>query len=134
MTWTLYDCVQTLNESASRLFCSGEEDKVTEALAVMDESVIPCLHLMSRDPALSQEDRETLESIRSHWCCCLSHDMDESLQVKLGEFLPRVLDCSAETVVLKDPPKIQVHAAHDLCSRLAALMESIHSTSVVRVK
>ncbi|KAK7925104.1 hypothetical protein WMY93_007414 [Mugilogobius chulae] len=82
-------CLTTLNENASRLFCSGEEDKVTEALAVMDESVIPCLHLMSRDPSLSQEDRETLESIRSHWCCCLSHDMDESLQVKLGEFLPR---------------------------------------------
>ncbi|XP_072303008.1 ubiquitin carboxyl-terminal hydrolase 28 [Eucyclogobius newberryi] len=127
-------CLTTLNENASRSFCSGEEDKVTEALAVMDESVIPCLHLMSRDAALSQDDRETLESIRSHWCCCLSHDMDESLQVKLGEFLPRVLDCSAETVVLKDPPKIQVHAAHDLCSRLAALMESIHSTNVVRVK
>uniref|UniRef100_A0A3B4A0L9 Ubiquitin carboxyl-terminal hydrolase n=1 Tax=Periophthalmus magnuspinnatus TaxID=409849 RepID=A0A3B4A0L9_9GOBI len=125
--------MQTLNESASRWFCCGEEDKVTEALALMDECVIPCLHLMSRDPALTQEDRDTLESIRSHWCCCLSQDMN-SLQVKLGEFLPRVLDCSAETVVLKDPPKIQVHAAHDLCSRLAALMESIHSTSVVRVK
>ncbi|XP_033833632.1 ubiquitin carboxyl-terminal hydrolase 28 isoform X1 [Periophthalmus magnuspinnatus] len=127
-------CLMTLNESASRWFCCGEEDKVTEALALMDECVIPCLHLMSRDPALTQEDRDTLESIRSHWCCCLSQDMNESLQVKLGEFLPRVLDCSAETVVLKDPPKIQVHAAHDLCSRLAALMESIHSTSVVRVK
>uniref|UniRef100_A0A8C6UGZ3 Ubiquitin carboxyl-terminal hydrolase n=1 Tax=Neogobius melanostomus TaxID=47308 RepID=A0A8C6UGZ3_9GOBI len=127
-------CLTTLNESASRLFCSGDEDKVKEALAIMDESVIPCLHLMSRDSALSQEERDALESIRSQWCCCLSHDMDESLQVKLGEFLPRVLDSSAERVVLKDPPDIHIHVSHDLCSRLAALMESIHSTSVVSVQ
>lgn len=58
----------------------------------------------------------------------------DSLQVKLGEFLPRVLDGSSETVVLKDPPNVHVSQAHDLCSRLAAVMESIHSTSVVSVK
>lgn len=54
--------------------------------------------------------------------------------MKLGELLPRVLDGSAETVLLKDPPKVHVSQAHDLCSRLAAVMESIHSTSVVAVK
>lgn len=127
-------CLMTLNLSASRLFCSGDEDKVKEALSIMDEVVIPCLHLMSRDSALGQEERETLENIRSHWCCCLSQDMDESLQVKLGEFLPRVLDCSTERVVLKEPPQIPVQTSHDLCSRLAALMESIHSSSVVSVQ
>lgn len=125
-------CLTMLNESASKLFCSGEEGNVEEGVAIMDEAVIPCLHLMSRDSALTQEDRDTMESIRSHWCCCLGQDMDDSLQVKLGEFLPRVLDCSAETVVLKDPPK--VHVNQDLCSRLAAVMESIHSTSIVTVK
>lgn len=60
--------------------------------------------------------------------------VSDSLQMKLGEFLPRVLDCSAETVVLKDPPKVHVNQAHDLCSRLAAVMESIHNTTVVAVK
>ncbi|XP_070699223.1 ubiquitin carboxyl-terminal hydrolase 28 isoform X1 [Pempheris klunzingeri] len=127
-------CLTALNESASRLFCSGEETNVEEGIAIMDEAVIPCLHLMSRDSALSQEDRDAMEAIRSHWCCCLGQDMDDSLQVKLGEFLPRVLDGSAETVVLKDPPKVHVNQAHDLCSRLAAVMESIHSTSIVSVK
>uniref|UniRef100_A0A8D0D2R6 Ubiquitin carboxyl-terminal hydrolase n=1 Tax=Sander lucioperca TaxID=283035 RepID=A0A8D0D2R6_SANLU len=127
-------CLTALNESASRLFCSGEETNVEEGIAIMDEAVIPCLHLMSRDSALSHEDRDAMESIRSHWCCCLGQDMDDSLQVKLGEFLPRVLDGSAETVVLKDPPKVHVNQAHDLCSRLAAVMESIHSTSIVSVK
>ncbi|XP_022616558.1 ubiquitin carboxyl-terminal hydrolase 28 isoform X2 [Seriola dumerili] len=127
-------CLTALNESASRLFCSGEESKVEEGVAIMDEVVIPCLHLMSRDSALSQEDRDAMESIRSHWCCCLGQDMDDSLQVKLGELLPRVLDGSTETVVLKDPPKVHVNQAHDLCSRLAAVMESIHNTSIVAVK
>uniref|UniRef100_A0A672Z1T2 Ubiquitin carboxyl-terminal hydrolase n=1 Tax=Sphaeramia orbicularis TaxID=375764 RepID=A0A672Z1T2_9TELE len=107
---------------------------LSEGISIMDEAVIPCLHLMSRDPTLTQEDRDAMESIRSHWCCCLGRDMNDSLQVKLGEFLPRVLDCSAETVVLKDPPKVHVSLAHDLCSRLAAVMESIHNTSVVTVK
>ncbi|KAM9788246.1 ubiquitin carboxyl-terminal hydrolase 28 [Neosynchiropus ocellatus] len=128
------NCLTKLNESASKLFCSAEEGKVEEGIAIMEEVVIPCLHLMSRESALSQEDKETLESIRSHWCCCLSQEMDDSLQVKLGEFLPRVLDCSAETVVLKDPPKVHVNQAYDLCSRLAAVMESIHNTSIVIVK
>ncbi|XP_074528383.1 ubiquitin carboxyl-terminal hydrolase 28 isoform X2 [Halichoeres trimaculatus] len=127
-------CLMALNESASRMFCSGEESSVEEGISIMDEVIIPCLHLMSRDSSLSQEDCDAMESIRNHWCCCLSQDMDASLQVKLGEFLPRVLDGSAETVVLKDPPKVPVNQAHDLCSRLAAVMESIHNTSVVIVK
>ncbi|KAM4727355.1 ubiquitin carboxyl-terminal hydrolase 28 [Anableps anableps] len=127
-------CLTALNESASHLFCSGEESKVEEALSIMDEAVVPCLHLMSRDTALCQEDRDAMENIRSHWCCCLGQDMDDSLQVKLGELLPRVLDGSSGTVVLKDPPKVHVNQAHDLCSRLAAVMESIHNATVVTVQ
>ncbi|XP_016897136.1 ubiquitin carboxyl-terminal hydrolase 28 isoform X4 [Cynoglossus semilaevis] len=127
-------CLTALNESASRLFCSGEESKVEEGVAIMDEAVIPCLHLMSRESSLSQEDREAMETIRSQWCCCLSQDMEDALQVKLGELLPRVLDGASETLVLKDPPKVHVNQAHDLCSRLAAVMESIHNTSIVIVK
>ncbi|XP_029134431.2 ubiquitin carboxyl-terminal hydrolase 28 isoform X2 [Labrus bergylta] len=127
-------CLTALNESASRMFCSGEETSVEEGVSIMDEAIIPCLHLMSRDSSLSQEDRDAMENIRSHWCCCLGQDMEASLQVKLGEFLPRVLDGSAETVVLKDPPKVHVNQAHDLCSRLAAVMGSIDNTSVVTVK
>lgn len=71
--------MQALNESASRLFCSGEENKVEEGITIMDEVVIPCLHLMSRDSALSQEDRDAMENIRSHWCCCLGQDMDGTI-------------------------------------------------------
>ncbi|TNM84482.1 hypothetical protein fugu_008660 [Takifugu bimaculatus] len=127
-------CLTALNESATQLFCSGTEASVDEGVAIMDEVVIPCLHLMSRDLALSQEDQEAMERVRSHWCSCLSRSMDDLLQVKLGEFLPRVLDSSADAVVLKDPPQVHVNQAYDLCSRLAAVMESIHKSSVVAVK
>lgn len=58
----------------------------------------------------------------------------DSLQVRLGEFLPRVLDGSADSVVLKEPPRVPENQAHDLCGRLAAVMESIHKSSVVTVK
>ena len=51
-----------------------------------------------------------------------------------GEILPRVLDSSEETVVLKDPPKVHGGFPHDLGTRLAAAMESLRNTSVVVVK
>uniref|UniRef100_A0AAR2IPS3 Ubiquitin carboxyl-terminal hydrolase n=1 Tax=Pygocentrus nattereri TaxID=42514 RepID=A0AAR2IPS3_PYGNA len=116
----------------STLFKTGEENDVEEAVTIMNDCVIPCMHLMVRD-SISQEDMEVIEAIRNHWCSYLEQDMDESLQEKLSEFLPRVLDCSAERVVLKEPPKVR-KSPHDLCSRLAAVMESIHSTSIVTVK
>lgn len=67
---------KALNQSATQLFCSGQEASVDEGVAIMDEVVIPCLHLMSRDPAPSQEDQEAMEGVRSHWCSCLSHSLD----------------------------------------------------------
>ncbi|KAF4796421.1 hypothetical protein TURU_084065 [Turdus rufiventris] len=56
------------------------------------------------------------------------------LQMKLGELLPRLLDGSTEVIVLKEPPKIRPNSPYDLCSRFAAVMESIHGASTVTVK
>ncbi|XP_066501252.1 ubiquitin carboxyl-terminal hydrolase 28 [Hoplias malabaricus] len=125
-------CLKELNQNAAMLFKSGEESDVEEAVTIMNDCVIPCMHLMVRE-SISQEDMEVIETIRDRWCSYLEQDLDESLQEKLGEFLPRVLDCSADRVVLKEPPKVR-KSHHDLCSRLAAVMESIHSTSIVTVK
>ncbi|XP_071183671.1 ubiquitin carboxyl-terminal hydrolase 28-like isoform X2 [Salvelinus alpinus] len=127
-------CLKELNDNAATLFRSGEVSGVEEGLIIMNEAVIPCMHLMSRPDMVSQEDLDTMEAIRSHWCSYLEVDLDDSLQLKLGEFLPRVLDCSTERVVLKDPPTVRSKVPHDLCSRLAAIMESITNTSVVSVK
>uniref|UniRef100_A0A671RX39 Ubiquitin carboxyl-terminal hydrolase n=1 Tax=Sinocyclocheilus anshuiensis TaxID=1608454 RepID=A0A671RX39_9TELE len=125
-------CLKELNENAATLFKSPDENDVAEAVTIMNECIIPCMHLMVRD-SVSQEDLDVIELIRSCWCSYLGQDMDDSVQEKLSEFLPRVLDCSAEMVVLKEPPKVR-NSPHDLCSRLTAVMESIHSTSVVTVK
>uniref|UniRef100_A0AAY5EHU1 Ubiquitin carboxyl-terminal hydrolase n=1 Tax=Electrophorus electricus TaxID=8005 RepID=A0AAY5EHU1_ELEEL len=125
-------CLKELNKNAAMLFKSGEESDVEEGVSIMNDYVIPCMHLIVRDN-VSHEDMEVIEAIRNCWCSYLEQDMNESLQEKLSEFLPRVLDCSAERVVLKEPPKVR-KSPHDLCSRLAAVMESIHSTSIVTVK
>uniref|UniRef100_A0A674A0J5 Ubiquitin specific peptidase 28 n=1 Tax=Salmo trutta TaxID=8032 RepID=A0A674A0J5_SALTR len=127
-------CLKEVNDNAATLFRSGEVSGVEEGVIIMNEAVIPCMHLMSRPDMVSQEDLDTMEAIRSHWCSYLEMDLDDSLQLKLGEFLPRVLDCSTERVVLKDPPTVRSKVPHDLCSRLAAIMESITNTSVVSVK
>lgn len=58
----------------------------------------------------------------------------ENLQLCLGEFLPRLLDPSAEIIVLKEPPTIRPNSPYDLCSRFAAVMESIQGVSTVTVK
>uniref|UniRef100_A0AAY4E4M5 ubiquitinyl hydrolase 1 n=1 Tax=Denticeps clupeoides TaxID=299321 RepID=A0AAY4E4M5_9TELE len=126
-------CLKELEESAATLFRSAEESGVAEGVSIMNDSVIPCMHLIVRD-SMSQEDLDMIEAIRNRWCSYLGQDMDEYQQEKLGEFLPRVLDCSSENVVLKEPPKVQSKSPHDLCSRLAAVMESLHSSSVVIVK
>ncbi|XP_062309508.1 ubiquitin carboxyl-terminal hydrolase 28 isoform X2 [Osmerus eperlanus] len=126
-------CLKEVNDSAAVLFKAAEAEGVEEGVAIINEAVIPCMHLMSRD-ALEQDDLVTMETIRNQWCSYLGQDLDDSLQEKLGEFLPRVLDSSAETVVLKDPPTVRSSAPNDLCSRLAAVMESIHDGAVVSVK
>lgn len=128
-------CLMELNDRAARLFRGEEEEQVEEGVSVLNEVIIPCLHLMSRDSlCVCQDDLDAIEHIRSVWCSLLGQDMKESLQEKLSEFLPRVLDCSAEMVVLKEPPKVYSSSPHDLESRLAAVMESIHGSSMVTVK
>ncbi|NXP02573.1 UBP28 hydrolase, partial [Thinocorus orbignyianus] len=128
------NCLLKLNEVAAALFISQEEGGVAEGMGILNELVIPCMHLMSGFE-ISREDLDALEATRSRWCSYLGReDMDAKLQMKLGELLPRLLDCSTEVVVLKEPPKIRPNSPYDLCSRFAAVMESIHGASAVTVK
>ncbi|XP_043532479.1 ubiquitin carboxyl-terminal hydrolase 28 isoform X3 [Chiloscyllium plagiosum] len=126
-------CLLELNACAADLFESGDENSVAEGLSIMNELVIPCMHLIVTNE-LSKEDLAAVEMMRNHWCSYLGEDMDSRLQEKLTEFLPRLLDCSAEVRILREPPKIRPNSPHDLCNRFAAVMESIHSTSPVTVK
>ncbi|NXI62375.1 UBP28 hydrolase, partial [Anseranas semipalmata] len=127
-------CLLKLNEVAASLFVSCEEAHVAEGISILNELIIPCMHLMSTFD-ISQEDLDAIEVMRNRWCSYLGQeDMDANLQMKLGELLPRLLDSSAEVIVLKEPPKIRPNSPYDLCSRFAAVMESIHGASTVTVK
>ncbi|NXW91368.1 UBP28 hydrolase, partial [Alopecoenas beccarii] len=126
-------CLLKLNEVAASLFVSAEDARVAEGMGILNELIIPCMHLMNGFDT-SEEDLDALEAMRSRWCSYLGReDMDARLQLQLGELLPRLLDGSSEAVVLKEPPKIRPHSPYDLCSRFAAVMESIHAASAVTV-
>ncbi|NXW57087.1 UBP28 hydrolase, partial [Eurystomus gularis] len=127
-------CLLKLNEVAASLFISCEEVRVAEGISILNELIIPCMHLMNNFD-ISREDLDAIEVMRNRWCSYLGQeDMDAKLQMKLGELLPRLLDCSTEVIVLKEPPKIRPNSPYDLCSRFAAVMESIHEASAVTVK
>ncbi|XP_064896159.1 ubiquitin carboxyl-terminal hydrolase 28 isoform X13 [Columba livia] len=126
-------CLLKLNEVAASLFVSAEDARVAEGVGILNELIIPCMHLMN-GLDISREDLDALEAMRSRWCSYLGReDMDARLQLQLGELLPRLLDGSSEAVVLKEPPKIRPNSPYDLCSRFAAVMESIHAASAVTV-
>ncbi|XP_039206440.1 ubiquitin carboxyl-terminal hydrolase 28 isoform X8 [Crotalus tigris] len=126
-------CLLRLNDAAAALFESSNGKEVDEGVSVLNELIIPCMHLIMNNH-VSRDDLDAIEVMRNRWCAYLGKDVGEKLQMKLGEFLPRLLDCSPEGVVLKEPPKIRPNSPYDLCSRFAAVMESIHGASAVAVK
>ncbi|XP_066101112.1 ubiquitin carboxyl-terminal hydrolase 28 isoform X1 [Saccopteryx bilineata] len=126
-------CLLELNARAASLFETNDDHSVTEGISVMNELIIPCIHLIINND-ISQDDLDAIEIMRKHWCSYLGQDIAENLQLCLGEFLPRLLDPSAEIIVLKEPPTIRPNSPYDLCSRFAAVMESIQGVSAVTVK
>ncbi|XP_028563314.2 ubiquitin carboxyl-terminal hydrolase 28 isoform X4 [Podarcis muralis] len=126
-------CLLKLNDAAAALFESSNELSVDEGVNILNELIIPCMHLLISNDT-SKDDLDAVEVMRNRWCAYLGKDMNEDLQLKLSEFLPRLLDCSSEGIVLKEPPKIRPNSPYDLCSRFAAVMESIHGASTVTVK
>uniref|UniRef100_A0A8C6J541 ubiquitinyl hydrolase 1 n=1 Tax=Melopsittacus undulatus TaxID=13146 RepID=A0A8C6J541_MELUD len=128
------NCLLKLNEVAASMFISCEEDRVAEGISILNELIIPCMHLMN-NLDITREDLDALEVMRNLWCSYLGReDMDAKLQMRLGELLPQLLDCPSRDIVLKEPPKIRPNSPYDLCSRFAAVMESIHGASTVTVK
>ncbi|XP_019608894.2 ubiquitin carboxyl-terminal hydrolase 28 isoform X3 [Rhinolophus sinicus] len=126
-------CLLELNAKAASLFETNDDHSVTEGISVMNELIIPCIHLIINND-ISKDDLDAIEIMRKHWCSYLGQDIAENLQLCLGEFLPRLLDPSAEIIVLKEPPTIRPNSPYDLCSRFAAVMESIQGVSTVTVK
>ncbi|XP_036282743.1 ubiquitin carboxyl-terminal hydrolase 28 isoform X9 [Pipistrellus kuhlii] len=126
-------CLLELNAKAASLFETNDDNSLTEGIKMMNELIIPCIHLIINND-ISTDDLDAIEVMRKHWCSYLGQDIAENLQLCLGEFLPRLLDPSAEIIVLKEPPTIRPNSPYDLCSRFAAVMESIQGVSAVTVK
>ncbi|XP_066463016.1 ubiquitin carboxyl-terminal hydrolase 28 isoform X2 [Eleutherodactylus coqui] len=124
-------CLLDLNEMAAKMFESRVEEQISEGITIMNDLIIPCMHLIFNK--ISEEDLAAIEEMRSRWCSYLGQDIDDNLQQKLGQFLPRLLDCSSDAIVLKEPPKIRPHSPYDLCNRFTAIMESLHGSSTVKV-
>ncbi|XP_075695856.1 ubiquitin carboxyl-terminal hydrolase 28 isoform X2 [Rhinoderma darwinii] len=125
-------CLLDLNNMAARMFESHVEEQVSEGIGIMNDLIIPCMHLIFNNK-ISEEDLAAIEEMRSCWCSYLGQDIADNLQQKLGQFLPRLLDCSSDVIVLKEPPKIRPQSLYDLCNRFTAIMESIHGASTVKV-
>ncbi|XP_068096892.1 ubiquitin carboxyl-terminal hydrolase 28 isoform X2 [Hyperolius riggenbachi] len=125
-------CFLDLNKMAAKMFESEDEEQVTEGINILNNLIIPCMHVIFNNK-ISKEDLAAIEEMRSSWCSYLGRDINENLQLKLGEFLPRLLDCSSENISIKEPPKIRPHSPYDLCNRFTAIMASIHETSTVKV-
>ncbi|KAM4014799.1 ubiquitin carboxyl-terminal hydrolase 28 isoform 2-T2 [Anomaloglossus baeobatrachus] len=125
-------CLMDLNDAAVQLFESRVEERVSEGVGIMNNMLIPSMNLICNDKP-SEDDLSAIEEMRSRWCSYLGQDIADDLQQKLSHFLPRLLDYSSETMVLKEPPRIRPHSPYDLCSRFTAIMESIHEVSTVKV-
>lgn len=67
---------QKLNEVAASLFVSCEEAHVSEGVSILNELIIPCMHLMNNFE-ISKEDLDAIEVMRNRWCSYLGReDMD----------------------------------------------------------
>ncbi|XP_010183204.1 PREDICTED: ubiquitin carboxyl-terminal hydrolase 28, partial [Mesitornis unicolor] len=79
------ECLLKLNEVAASLFSSCEEARVAEGIAILNELIIPCMHLMSSFE-ISKEDLSAIEDMRSCWCSYLGREDMDGLRRRL----PRV--------------------------------------------
>ncbi|NXX68212.1 UBP28 hydrolase, partial [Spizella passerina] len=69
-------CLLKLNEVAASLFVSCEEAHVSEGVSILNELIIPCMHLMNNFE-ISKEDLDAIEVMRNRWCSYLGReDMD----------------------------------------------------------
>ncbi|XP_045707082.1 ubiquitin carboxyl-terminal hydrolase 25 isoform X5 [Phyllostomus hastatus] len=121
------ECLLKLNEQAAELFESGEDCEVNNGLMIMNEFIVPFLPLLLVDE-MEEKDILAVEDMRNRWCSYLGQEMESSLQEKLTDFLPKLLDCSTEIKGFQEPPKIPPYSTHELCERFAQIMLSLSRT------
>ncbi|XP_063812425.1 ubiquitin carboxyl-terminal hydrolase 25 isoform X2 [Pseudophryne corroboree] len=121
------ECFLKLNEKAAAMFESGEVEQVNNGLTLMNELIVPCLPMLLIDE-MEEKDIIAVEDMRNRWCSYLGQEMEPSLQEKLTDFLPKLLDCSTEIKGFNEPPKLPSFSTHELCERFARIMLSLSRT------
>ncbi|XP_040194739.1 ubiquitin carboxyl-terminal hydrolase 25 [Rana temporaria] len=121
------ECLLKLNEKAAIMFESGEVEQVCNGLTLMNELLVPCLPMLLIDE-MEEKDIIAVEDMRNRWCSYLGQEMEPSLQEKLTDFLPKLLDCSTEIKGFNDPPKLPIFSTHELCERFSRIMLSLSRT------
>lgn len=121
------ECLLKLNEQAAEMFESGEGREVNNGLIIMNEFIVPFLPLLLMDE-MEEKDILAVEDMRNRWCSYLGQEMESTLQEKLTDFLPKLLDCSTEMKGFHEPPKLPPYSAHELCERFARIMLSLSRT------
>ncbi|TRY93323.1 hypothetical protein DNTS_022921, partial [Danionella cerebrum] len=99
------ECLLKLNEHATALFETGEENEVNAGLSIMNELVVPCIPLLLLDD-MEEKDMAT---------------------EKLTDFLPKLLDCSTEIKSFHEPPKLALYSTLELCERYSRVMSLLSS-------
>ncbi|XP_027014310.2 ubiquitin carboxyl-terminal hydrolase 25 isoform X3 [Tachysurus fulvidraco] len=117
------ECLLKLNERAAAMFESGEELEVNNGLSIMNELVVPCIPLLLLDEM--EKDMVAVEDMRNRWCSYLGQEMEPNLQEKLTDFLPKLLDCSAEIRSFSEPPKLPSYSTLEMCERFGRIMASL---------
>uniref|UniRef100_A0AAQ4Q5C2 Ubiquitin carboxyl-terminal hydrolase 25 n=1 Tax=Gasterosteus aculeatus aculeatus TaxID=481459 RepID=A0AAQ4Q5C2_GASAC len=117
------ECLLKVNEQAAAMFESGEEPEVTTGIGIMNDLVVPCIPLLLIHDA--ERDLLAVEDMRNRWCSYLGQEMEPNLQEKLTDFLPKLLDCSAEIKSFHDPPKLPTYSTLELSERFSRVMASV---------
>uniref|UniRef100_A0A8C5SNI5 Ubiquitin carboxyl-terminal hydrolase n=1 Tax=Laticauda laticaudata TaxID=8630 RepID=A0A8C5SNI5_LATLA len=67
-------CLLRLNDAAAALFESHDGKEVDEGVSVLNELIIPCMHLMMNNH-VSRDDLDAIEVMRNRWCAYLGKDV-----------------------------------------------------------
>ncbi|CAI9601106.1 unnamed protein product [Staurois parvus] len=121
------ECLLKLNEKAAAMFESGDVEEVCNGLTLMNELIVPCLPMLLIDE-MEEKDIIAVEDMRNRWCSYLGQEMESSLQERLTDFLPKLLDCSTEIKGFNDLPKLPNFSTHELCERFSRIMLSLSRT------
>ncbi|XP_070551916.1 ubiquitin carboxyl-terminal hydrolase 25-like isoform X2 [Ptychodera flava] len=122
------ECLLQLNDQCASSFESDDEREADEALKTVEEYVVPCLGILSSSKYA--EDNSAAEDIRDRWYSFLGQEINASLQEKFQDFLPKLIDVSADACTLKTPTMSRLRKSHDLGERYAEVMEVVLQSGV----